>query len=96
MKRSDRKCSVPACDNPSPQEYPFCHGHWVRVPPDLALRVREEIAKRGTPDLDRSALYYAVTEAATVAADAPQWTSATLQWERAWRAAGSPELEVVG
>lgn len=46
--------------------------------------------------MDRSSIYYAVAEAAASAAEVPQWTPATLWWERAWRAAGSPELEKVG
>lgn len=96
MKKSEHKCATPTCDNPCPREYPFCATCWRRVPKEQRARVREELDKRGTPDMNRSGIYYAVAEAAASAAESPQWTPATLQWERAWRAAGSPELEVVG
>lgn len=96
MKRSEHKCAVPTCENPCPREYPFCATCWRKVPAEQRVRVREELAKRGTPDMDRSGIYYAVTAAAASAGDVPQWTPETLSWERAWRAAGSPELEVIG
>jgi hypothetical protein len=65
------------------------------VPKDLKQPVRDALALRGTPDLDRSALYYAVTNAA---ASVPSFvdTPGAQRWERLWKKAGLPELEVVG
>jgi len=65
------------------------------VPKDLKEPVRDALALRGTPSLDRSALYCAVTNAA---ASVPSFvdTPGAKRWERLWKKAGSPELEAAG
>jgi hypothetical protein len=89
MKRSEHKCQVPECENACPREYPFCASCWRQVPRELRAPVRKELAKRSTPDLDRSALYYAVS-AAVASVRVGQVSEPN--WERAWVAAGLPEL----
>jgi hypothetical protein len=91
MKKSEHNCSTPGCENVCNREYPFCATCWRQVPAELRKPVRQELAKRGTPDLDRSALYYAVTSAAASVQE-PQTTTASSSWERAWNAAGAPPL----
>lgn len=93
-KRSEHKCAT-GCGFSCPREYPFCRFCWQDVPKALRDRVKAELAKRGTDDLDRSALYYAVTEAAASVRRVESGPG-TEFWEACWTAAGCPELEVVG
>lgn len=89
MKRNEHNCCVPTCENICPRAYPFCATCWRQVPKDLRADVLREIGKRATPDLDRSALFYAVSVAS---ASVEEKTSNDDSWERVWAAAGSPEL----
>lgn len=92
MKRSEHRCCVPGCENACPRAYPFCASCWRKVPKELRAPVREELAKRTTPALDRSALYYAVSAATASVQDSLPLQPGVSSWERAYKAAGSPEL----
>jgi hypothetical protein len=95
VKRSEHKCAVSSCTTMCPRENPFCLRCWMSVPAALRDAVWAELDKRQTPDLDRSALYFAV-QAAAAAVTETQITPGAKTWERLWRKAGSPELEVIG
>ncbi len=58
------------------------------MPKELRKPVRAELAKRATPELDRSALYYAVSAAAASVAETEQQESPSVRfWEQAYEAA---------
>ena len=89
MKRSEHICITLGCEHSCPREYPFCASCWRRVPADERKAVRDELAKRGTSDIDRAALYYAVSRAAASVCESDAIDSV---WERAYKRAGQPEL----
>jgi len=92
MKRNEHLCAVESCGNVCPKAYPFCTGCWRAVPKDLKAPVLAELAKKKTIDLDRSALYYAVTAAAASVNESSATSSTTNEWETIWENAGAPEL----
>jgi hypothetical protein len=89
VKRSEHPCCVPGCENVCPREYPFCYSCWLDVPKELRAAVRKELARRTNPDLDDSALYFAVSAAKASVAES---IDEDHTWEKAYKAAGSPEL----
>lgn len=92
MKRSQHECYTAGCDTLCSREYPFCASCWRKVPKELRARVREELAKRKTPDLDRSGLYLAINTAAASIQEQLAGTCAR-EWEDVYKRAGKPAID---